>query len=90
MNELHSNEQYFFDSDTLNQLSTFLESWENPCSICCPMLGKELESRGVDVTILDIDERFAFLNGFQKNDLGGLPGLFQLLSTLLRTLLIMY
>jgi hypothetical protein len=69
MDELHSNEQYFFGSDTLNQLATFLEGWENPCCICCPMLGKELESRGVDVTILDIDERFSSLKGFKKYDL---------------------
>ncbi len=69
MDELHSNEQYFFDSDTLNQLATFLEGWANPCCICCPMLGKALESRGIDVTILDIDERFSSLKGFQKYDL---------------------
>jgi hypothetical protein len=33
------------------------------------MLGKELAKRGVSVAILDIDERFSDLPGFQKFDL---------------------
>lgn len=69
MYELHENEQYFFDRSTLEHLATFVSSYENPCCICCPLLGRELVNRGVAVRILDIDERFASLPGFRRYDL---------------------
>ncbi len=69
MYEKHEKEQYFFDKATLGHLADFVSGFPNPCCICAPLLGKELESRGVSVRILDIDERFAKLNGFRKFDI---------------------
>lgn len=69
MYEKHENEQYFFDKKTLAHLAEFVSGFENPCCICAPLLGKELEQRGVAVRILDIDERFANLRGFRKYDI---------------------
>ena len=69
MYELHENEQYFFDEATLETLADFVSKWTSPCCICAPMLGKKLAQRGVDVTILDIDQRFATTKGFRRFDL---------------------
>jgi hypothetical protein len=69
MYEKHENEQYFFDKPTLAHLADFVSQFENPCCICAPLLGKELESRGVKVRVLDIDARFASLKGFRKYDI---------------------
>jgi hypothetical protein len=69
MQELHKNEQYYFDEPTLDHLSNFLAQWESPCCICAPMLGKRLAERGMNVTVLDIDERFASVPGFARYDI---------------------
>ena len=69
MDELHDNEQYFFDEPTLDQLAEFLSSWSRPCCLCAPLLGQRLAKRGVDVTILDVDQRFAGTLGFRHWDL---------------------
>lgn len=69
MEERHSNEQYFFDEATVEQLADVVQSFENPCCLCAPMLGKALVERGVSVHILDIDERFATLPGFRHYDI---------------------
>lgn len=66
MYELHQNEQYFFDQATLEHLADFVQSFSRPCCLCAPLLGKTLTDRGVAVKILDIDERFASLPGFQR------------------------
>lgn len=69
MQELHRNEQYFFDRATLRHLSRFVASFPNPCCLCAPLLGRELSEQGVQVTILDIDERFAPVAGFRRFDI---------------------
>lgn len=69
MYEIHANEQYFFDEPTLDRLSRFLARWSAPCCICAPLLGKFAAERGVPVTILDVDERFADVPGFNRYDL---------------------
>jgi hypothetical protein len=69
MYELHENEQYFFDKPTLTHLADFVSVYSNPCCLCCPLLGKELVERGVSVRILDIDDRFANLDGFRRYDI---------------------
>ena len=69
MEEKHKNEQYFFDSKTLQELTDFVAGWSKICCICCPMLGKSLAESGSDVSILDIDERFSDLPGFQRYDI---------------------
>ena len=68
MYELHENEQYFFDRTTLGHLAEFVSGFETPCCLCAPMLGRELEQRGIEVRTLDVDERFASLNGFRRYD----------------------
>jgi len=64
MYELHKNEQYFFDKETLERLCIFIENSEyRPLGcLCTPVLGKLLIERKVDVDILDIDRRFSLYN----------------------------
>ncbi len=69
MDELHQNEQYFFDQPTLDHLASFGQQFSNPCWLCAPLLGQTLVERGCQVTILDIDRRFASLPGFQHYDI---------------------
>ena len=69
MYERHENEQYFFDEKTLTKLTAFLADFQPLCCICAPLLGRRLQEAGVDVRILDIDERFADLPGFRRFDL---------------------
>lgn len=69
MLELHENEQYFFDPPTLDHLAGFVAGFSNPCCLCAPLLGRELAGRGVRVSILDIDERFASVPGFRRFDI---------------------
>jgi len=69
MDERHENEQYFFDAPTLARLAGFLSGWDAACCLCAPLLGQHLARRGVAVTILDIDERFAGTPGFRRFDI---------------------
>ena len=69
MVEQHQREQYFFNQATITHLADFVQGFARPCCLCVPMVGRELVRRGVNVTILDSDERFADLTGFQKYDL---------------------
>jgi hypothetical protein len=70
MHERHEYEQYFFDRPTLEHLADFVQPrFSQPCCLCAPLLGQTLVERGVGVTILDRDERFARLPGFRRYDL---------------------
>jgi hypothetical protein len=69
MYERHEHEQYFFDAATLEHLAEFVRDFSNPCCLCAPLLGKALVERGVSTTILDTDERFSSVAGFQHYDL---------------------
>ena len=42
----------------------FLLPYENICVLCTPMLGRSLANHKSNVTILDIDDRFANTKGF--------------------------
>ena len=64
MYELHENEQYFFDQETLEKLSNVLKQFNSVCCLCVPSLGEKLELEGREVRILDIDTRFQRLKGF--------------------------
>ena len=66
MEERHENEQYFFNCRTIDAVADLLEPFERPCVLCAPMVGVELEDRGLDATTLDVDERFASLRGFRR------------------------
>jgi len=69
MYEIHKHEQYFFDQATIDHLSDFLCLFTKPCCLCAPLLGKEVEKRGIKVTVLDVDDRFSNLRGFIHFDL---------------------
>ncbi len=69
MHENHQREQYFFESSTVQMLADTLDAFERVCCLCTPTLGKALIERGKSPRILDIDERFADLDGFRKYDL---------------------
>jgi len=69
MHELHENEQYFFDAATLDTLAAFLVPYPPICCLCAPLLGKRLGENRVDVTILDIDDRFSGDSGFHHFDI---------------------
>lgn len=69
MYERHDFEQYFFDTPTLAHLTRFVAGWERPCCVCAPLLGRHLAQAGVDVTMLDVDERFQDVPGFQRYDI---------------------
>jgi len=63
--EQHSREQYFFDMPTRDWLVELLMPYANPCLVGVPTVARELE----DIRLLDIDDRFADLEGFVKWDL---------------------
>ncbi|HEX8237689.1 MAG TPA: hypothetical protein VF600_17150 [Abditibacteriaceae bacterium] len=69
MYELHEQEQYFFDVATREHLAEFVRNFPNPCCLCAPLLGQALVERGVSTTILDTDDRFSSVAGFQHYDL---------------------
>jgi Probable N6-adenine methyltransferase len=69
MEERHESEQYFFDAGTIVHLSQFLQTYDNPCCLCAPTVGQELERSGFGVRTLDMDERFSGLKSFLKYDL---------------------
>jgi len=66
--ELHENEQYFFDQETLATLTSFLMPHAPVCCVCAPLLGQRLAEAGVGVTILDVDDRFSKVDGFKSFD----------------------
>jgi hypothetical protein len=69
MYERHEHQQYFFNDATLEHLAEFVGDFSNPCCLCAPLLGKTLVERGVATAILDTDERFSSVAGFQHYDL---------------------
>lgn len=69
MLERHENEQYFFDDDTVRRLADIAQQFPNPCCLCAPRVGEELEKRGVRVVNLDSDARFDYLTGYRPFDL---------------------
>lgn len=69
MHENHQREQYFFDAPTIAHLSAFLAAYDHVCCLCAPTLGRALAAAGRAVTLLDLDERFAGVPGFQRYDL---------------------
>jgi hypothetical protein len=69
MREKQEIEQYFFDASTLDDMARLASRFDNPCCLCTPSLGEELEQRGVQATTLDLDERFTHLRGFRPYDL---------------------
>ncbi len=66
MYERHEHEQFFWDEPTLAHLADVVSAYPLPCCLCAPLLGQELERRGVETRTLDIDRRFATLRGFRE------------------------
>lgn len=69
MYELHKYEQYFFSRPTIEHLADFVAQHNYPCCLCAPLIGQELERRGIKTCTLDIDTRFAQLRGYKQYDL---------------------
>ena len=69
MEELHENEQYFFDEETLRRLHEFSLDFKSVCVLCAPSLGEYMSKRREGITILDIDSRFEKVKGFVRFDL---------------------
>lgn len=69
MLEQHAIEQYFWDSATINRVADVAARFDNPCCLCAPMVGSELEKRQVKTRVLDIDARFSGVAGFTRFDL---------------------
>jgi hypothetical protein len=68
--ERHEVEQYFWSERTVCTLASALAGMQNICCLTTPALAQALhEEGGKDVTLLDIDERFASLPGFCHFDL---------------------
>ena len=68
MLELHAREQYFWDDTSVSRLASIAARFENPACLCAPLLGQELERRQTACSTLDVDERFAHLEGFSRFD----------------------
>lgn len=64
--ERHEREQYFFDAGTVREWAAVASRFENPCLLCAPTVGAELQGRAA---ILDTDERFVVYPGFRRWDL---------------------
>ena len=62
-------EQFFWDDPTVRYLADVAARFEFPCALCAPFLGMELVKRGVKTRVLDSDERFSHLAGFEIYDL---------------------
>jgi len=62
-------EQFFFNEESLLRLAEVVSDFSQPCLLCAPTLGAELESRGRQCRILDIDMRFSGLKGFKFFDI---------------------
>lgn len=67
--ERRDREQYFFDAPTVRAWAAIAAQFPRPCFLCAPTAGAELSGRGLGQSILDIDERFAVYEGFQRYDL---------------------
>ncbi|MBY9006092.1 MAG: hypothetical protein KGD63_04985 [Candidatus Lokiarchaeota archaeon] len=69
MDELHENEQYFFEKNTEIRLFNFLKEFENPCLLCAPKMGEIFARNAIKCSILDIDKRFSNISSFQYFDI---------------------
>lgn len=69
MLENHQIEQFFWDEATIAAVADVASRFENPCCLCAPMVGRELEKRGIAARVLDSDARFADVAGFAFFDL---------------------
>ncbi len=69
MQELHENEQYFFDVSTSKSIANALERFRCPCLLGVPKVALELAARGKRASLLDVDERFSNVPGFLHWDI---------------------
>ncbi|MEL6613290.1 MAG: hypothetical protein AAFQ53_14415, partial [Bacteroidota bacterium] len=59
----------FLRRHTRDALADALAAYGYVCCLCAPTLAETLVKRGQQVTLLDLDERFAHVPGFQRYDL---------------------
>jgi hypothetical protein len=62
-------DQFFFSEECLKKLVGVVSNFNNPCALCVPTLGYELEKQGKQCRTLDIDARFSWLKGFKYYDM---------------------
>ena len=67
--EDHRLEQFYWDEPTRARLLARLGEYRAPLLVGTPSLAVEAENAGLAYTLLDVDERFAFLPGFRRYDL---------------------
>jgi hypothetical protein len=61
--------QFFFNKSTADFMVSLFDHYNDICCLCTPRLAHEWFERGRTVTLLDIDERFAYLPGYRYYDL---------------------
>jgi hypothetical protein len=61
--------QYFFSKNTSRYVVSLFEKYKNICCLCTPRLAHEWNQCGKTVRLLDIDERFSSIYGYQYFDL---------------------
>mmetsp|Transcript_3383 Transcript_3383/g.6112 ORF Transcript_3383/g.6112 Transcript_3383/m.6112 type:complete len:180 (-) Transcript_3383:1284-1823(-) len=64
--ENHNYEQFFYDSQTANQLYQLVDLYERPLLLCNPTLAVMAEKKSKTYKLLDRDTRFNFLDGFEE------------------------
>ncbi|CAB9530917.1 Probable N6-adenine methyltransferase [Seminavis robusta] len=69
LKELHEYEQFFYDKVTCRQLYQLVDRYEKPLLVCNPSLAVQAEKNNRPYMLLDRDERFSFLSGYQRFDL---------------------
>jgi hypothetical protein len=69
MDERHEHEQYFFLPETTAHLADFAARFDHPCCLCAPTVGVALVELEVETRLLEIDERFAPIQGFLRYDI---------------------
>ena len=62
-------EQFFFSKSTAEYLTHKLSDFNYVCCLCTPRLACEIEKSGKKVRLLDIDDRFSFIRGYQPYDI---------------------
>lgn len=76
VDENHAYEQFFFDEQTRERLVKLMSCYQRPLLLCAPSLAVAMEedkaaagSPPPNYVLLDRDERFSFLRGYQEFDL---------------------
>ena len=64
--EDHNYEQFFYDTQTANELFQLVDLYERPLLLCNPTLAVIAERKSKPYKLLDRDTRFDFLDGYEQ------------------------